>query len=91
MLLLLLVQNLQSASNNAVISLKNGGDDVPSEEYWEKYKTQKRRDDSLDKILKEAYNKSTGKVDILAPVKLRLDLYNEEETIEMLLMGYYEH
>ena len=91
MLLLLLVQNLQSASNNAVIALKHGGDDVPREEYWEKYKPQKRRDDSLDKILKEAYNKSTGKVDILAPVKLRLDLYNEEEAIEMLMMGYYEH
>ena len=84
------------------VNSKVGGDDVPRKEKWENYKPSKKRDESLETIIKAAYNKATGKVTDL-PVEIienkPLVIYSiiesvlpelnddEEDEILMLLLG----
>ncbi len=56
----------------ATTPTKVGGDDVPRVEIWEKRKKQKRKDESLDLLLKKNYDNIVNtkkQVEVLEPVK----------------------
>ena len=74
---------------------KQGGDDVPREEYWEKHVSKPRRDANLDKLIQEAYSKATEPekpiVEVVKAIEavkaLALDDDDDEDDIIMLLLG----
>jgi hypothetical protein len=99
--LLQIVGYAPSVTQSAPVT-KIGGDDVPRHEdeerieIWEPRKPQPKRDDSLDKVVREAYAKATGKPiaatiakpgpSVRAPDPEPFDY--EEDDFEVLLLSY---
>lgn len=71
------VYALSGTSSAVATPSKIGGDDVPRVEVWEKRKS-KKHDEQLDKLIRDAYDKITGKT----PAEIK-EILAEEETPEI--------
>ena len=71
-----------------IIPRKQGGDDVPREEYWEKRKPEVIRDATLDSVIRQAYDKAMGR-EVAKPVQVvdAFDYETDDEDVLMLMMG----
>lgn len=86
--------SLSGTSDAVTTPNKIGGDDVPRVEIWEKRKS-KKHDEQLDKLIRDAYDKITGKTpaeikEILAEetpeIVQAVPVYDDEDDEEILLL-----
>jgi hypothetical protein len=72
--------------NKVVVYQKQGGDDVPREEYWEVRKPKPRRDAALDTVIRQAYDKAIGR-EVAKLVVDGVDYEADDEDVLLLMMG----
>ena len=81
------------ASPQPITTTKDGGDDVPREEVWERRKPAPIRDATLNTVIRQAYDKAMGR-EVVAPAKavvvaakVTFDHESDDEDVLMLMMG----
>lgn len=82
----LLPLGLIDGASSAKTSTKIGGDDAIRYEIWEKPRKPEKRDEALDKVIREAYDKIRG---ITPPVTVDVvakPVYDESDDEEAILL-----